>query len=291
MPIKRKVSRRVYDTARPQTLYEGEIPEAGKMTATRTWNSAVGSPSTDNDGADTAGLGQVFFVGDRWNDTVNDRLYKCEDNAEGAASWTLYSSGDDGLLGSKEVDETDLSNGSFPWYDSTTGKFEYGVRWEDLRFPFTQSKLGSSLKPDFDQTNVGLLFPESVSTEVAYMNAQMQHSYKIGSDIYPHIHWVQVSSDFPTWKMDYRWYEVGGDPTVAFTTVQVTTGIITYTSGSIHQISSFPAITGSAISLVSSMLDIKIYRDDGNVTGDVLGKEFDIHYQIDTIGSETAAAK
>jgi hypothetical protein len=33
------------------------------------------------------------------------------------------------------------------------------------------------------------------------------------------------------------------------------------------------------------MLDIKLYRDDNVVTGDVLLKEFDIHYQIDGLGS------
>lgn len=32
-------------------------------------------------------------------------------------------------------------------------------------------------------------------------------------------------------------------------------------------------------------------RDDGVVTGDVLGKEFDIHYEMDTFGSEFESSK
>jgi len=35
----------------------------------------------------------------------------------------------------------------------------------------------------------------------------------------------------------------------------------------------------------STIIDFKIYRDDNVVTGDVLLKEFDIHYQIDAHGS------
>lgn len=44
-------------------------------------------------------------------------------------------------------------------------------------------------------------------------------------------------------------------------------------------------IDGSGITGVSSILDIKLYRDDNVVTGDVLVKEFDIHYLVDADGS------
>jgi len=51
------------------------------------------------------------------------------------------------------------------------------------------------------------------------------------------------------------------------------------------QICSFPTIDGSSIDSVSSILEVKLYRDDNVVSGDVLVKEFDVHYQKDGIGS------
>lgn len=45
------------------------------------------------------------------------------------------------------------------------------------------------------------------------------------------------------------------------------------------------------IDTVSSVMDIKIYRDDDIVTGDVLVKEFDIHYEINTPGSREEFTK
>ena len=50
--------------------------------------------------------------------------------------------------------------------------------------------------------------------------------------------------------------------------------------------SEFPDIEGTNIDTVSSMMDIRLYRDDNIVSGDVLAKEFDIHYQIDGMGSD-----
>ena len=41
----------------------------------------------------------------------------------------------------------------------------------------------------------------------------------------------------------------------------------------------------SGITGISALLEFKLYRNDNVVTGDVLGKEFDIHYQKDSIGS------
>jgi len=44
-------------------------------------------------------------------------------------------------------------------------------------------------------------------------------------------------------------------------------------------------ISGKETALMSSLLDIIIWRDDSDVSGDVLFKEFTILYQKDYIGS------
>ena len=162
--------------------------------------------------------------------------------------------------------------------------------WEDLRFPATLVKLGATSKPDFDYTNVGLLFPQNDTAEVIYIAAQFPHAYKLGTNIYPHVHFIQSAATIPIFKLDYRWYKNGSAPP-AFTTITTNSLAFTYTSGSILQIALFPAISGAGIDTVSSILDMKLYRDDNVVTGDVLVKEMDIHYEIDTMGSRTILAK
>ena len=57
-------------------------------------------------------------------------------------------------------------------------------------------------------------------------------------------------------------------------------------AGNLAQIAIFPDIDGSAIGSVSSMMDIKLYRDDNVAIGDSLAKEFDIHYAKDKLASK-----
>ena len=167
-----------------------------------------------------------------------------------------------------------------------------GIVWDDLRFPAIQLKLGATTKPDFDYTNLGLLFPQNDASEIIYIIAQIPHEWKLGTNLRPHIHFIQSAALQPVFKMDYRWYKNGSDPTGVFTTITANSFAFSYPgSGSILQIVSFPEIDGSNIDTVSSILDIRIYRDDNVVSGDVLVKEFDIHYQIDALGSRQEFVK
>ena len=159
------------------------------------------------------------------------------------------------------------------------------VVWDDLKAPLTLAKQGATTKPDFDYTDIGLLFPQDDPDEIAFVILQFPHARKNGSNIRPHLHYVQTTATPPVFKIDYRWTKNGGDPTGSFTTLTCDSQAFTYTSGSLLQICSFPEIVGSAIDSVSSIFEAKIYRDDDVVTGDVLAKEFDIHYQIDQLGS------
>lgn len=164
-----------------------------------------------------------------------------------------------------------------------TGISEEGM-WDDLRFPATQVRQGATLKPDYDTTDNGLLFPQNDPTEIAYIIAQMPHEWQLETGIRPHIHFIQKGADTPTFKMDFRWYKNGDNPP-AWNTITANSFAFTYTSGNMLQIATFPEIDGTGIDTVSSILDIKIYRDDNLVSGDVLLKEFDIHYLKDALGS------
>lgn len=163
--------------------------------------------------------------------------------------------------------------------------------WDDLKFPATRVRQGATAKPDFDITELGLLMPQNNPSEIAYIIGQFPHERKNGSSIRPHIHWVQDQVGTPIFKMDYRWYKNGDPVPTVWTTLSTNGPVFPYTSGSIMQISAFPEIDGTLIDSVSSILDVRIYRDDNVVTGDVLLKEFDIHYQIDQDGSRTEFTK
>jgi len=163
--------------------------------------------------------------------------------------------------------------------------------WDDLRAPFTQIRRGALDKPDFDYTNIGLLFPQNDAAEIIYIIFQMPHNYKLGTNIYPHIHWQQMNGNSVVWKLEYKWFNKGGLVPAGFTAVTANSQRYTWSAGNLHQYDSWAALSGAAINELSSVLLIKVFRDDnvdaGAGGGDALAFEFDVHYQLDTIGSKT----
>ena len=153
------------------------------------------------------------------------------------------------------------------------------LTWEDFRFPATQTKRGSNDLPDFDDREIGLLFPQNDISEIVYFIAQMPHDYALGTNLRPHIHFIQTSSLLPVFELIYRWYD-NGSVVPAYSSAISTKkiAVMDYVSGDTLQILSFPEIDGSHIKGVSSVLDIYMYRNDDIIKSDVLYKEFDLHY-------------
>lgn len=163
--------------------------------------------------------------------------------------------------------------------------------WDDWTFALTPTRQGALSKPDFDFTNFGLLFPQNDADEIAYLIDQCPHKRKAGSNFHPHIHWRQTSTDAPTWKLEYRFLNNGQSSETAFTTITADAEVFAYDdSGGMIQISTFPTIDGSAVN-ISAMFEGRLYRDDNLITGDVLAKEFDIHIEIDMLGSRQEYVK
>lgn len=165
--------------------------------------------------------------------------------------------------------------------------------YDDILFPLIQGKQGANAKPDIDYTNCCLLFPQNDATEKVYIVAQLSHAYREGSDIRPHIHWLQKAATNVIWKLDYCWYNNGdsGDP--VFTTLVANANadsIFPYVSGTLQQITQFPAISGTG-KKISSILLMKFYREDNVTTGDVSAVQFDLHFEKDSLGSGAVYAK
>jgi hypothetical protein len=175
--------------------------------------------------------------------------------------------------------------------------FDSGIlakpRWTDKSFPATQAKLGILNKPDFDFVNLGLLFPENDTSEKVYILDQMWHIKKLGTSLRLHIHFVQNSVNVPKFVCEYRFYN-NGETIPGWTTIDTDSGpglVFTYTSGSIVNLARFPDIPSPSGENVSAILDLIIYRNDSNVTGDVLVKYIDYHFQVDSDGSRQEFVK
>ena len=163
--------------------------------------------------------------------------------------------------------------------------------WNELSIPAVRSKLGLLDKPDFDYNDLTLLYTEDDSTEIAYYSEEMHHAWKTGTSLYPHLEWVQASSDTVNFRMKYRIQEPGQARVSTWIYINTaTTQYYTYTSGTLNQIARFPAIdmTGK---VASSIIEFQIYRiDDGGVgfvSGDVSVSDIGIHFEIDKPGSDT----
>ena len=164
--------------------------------------------------------------------------------------------------------------------------------WDDVTNPTTLTRQGSNNKPDFDYTDIGLLFPANDTSERVYITGQMRHAWE-GSDgrpvrIDPHLHFIQASATLPDFALEYRFYS-NGAAVPAYTTINTSTGGVTlfpYSSGNILQILKWPDIALSGLG-PSAWYDMVIYRTNNALSGDVLVKGFDWHARFESLGSRS----
>jgi hypothetical protein len=172
--------------------------------------------------------------------------------------------------------------------------------WDDLRVPGLSVRAGA-VAPDLIQflaagnlrvygfNGAGLNPIEEV-----YFTIQFPHSYMLGTDVYPHVHWTPVNGNAGNvyWQLDYSWADID-DVFPAVTTI----GIADAAAGVAwtHQYAPFAAINGAARDNVSNMLVCRLWRDPGNANdtygSDAAFLEFDVHFQLDTIGSRQEMIK
>jgi len=115
----------------------------------------------------------------------------------------------------------------------------------------------------------------------------MPYTYKEGTDLMPHVHWSPKSTNTGDvdWILEYTIVNIGGTfgNTTTIHMLDTADGVIDK-----HQISVGDAIDGSGLG-ISHMIVCRLYRDGGegddDFTGDASLLEFDLHFQIDTMGS------
>jgi len=130
-----------------------------------------------------------------------------------------------------------------------------------------------------------LAFYPDVISEI-FFSAQLPHTYKQESDIYPHVHWMSPSggSGDIVWGLEYKWVSVGA----AATNTTITHRALECPTAGVHTATDIATLDGTG-KTVSSMLMCRLFRDGTNAldtcTSKVFLSEFDFHFEINSFGS------
>ena len=156
---------------------------------------------------------------------------------------------------------------------------------------FKGSRIGA------DDDNATITFADNcvIADDYVYFNVQLNHDKLTSGEVRPHLHWFQGSANVPNWYLAYRWQSNGAAQTTAWTPAAYTTNVFAYVSGDLVQITRFPPISAPVGAGLSDILQFRLARDTGNVsglfagadplTGDAAALMFDIHFRVSTVGS------
>jgi hypothetical protein len=162
----------------------------------------------------------------------------------------------------------------------------------------------------YDYTEGTLDFKDSCDlNDWALMNIQINHDWKLGSAIEPHIHWFQNAAEMPNWMIQYRWQKQCSAKTTDWTSLAWTENACEYVIGTINQVTSFGLIEApEGYGEVSDIVQFRLLRDndndsglfdeigggvDGinNYTGDAEAVSYDAHICVDMLGSRQLYVK
>lgn len=181
--------------------------------------------------------------------------------------------------------------------------------WDDLRVAAVAAKLGGVKDPGFTvfltngagSQGVFLYWFDAAVEEELYFAVQLPHSYKEGTNITPHVHWVPKTNgavgEVVSWGLEYAWANNGvtfGNTTIIYTNTHNPADNPLVAS---RQYKSFFAAIAGAGKTISSMLVCRLFRDatatglTDSYTDDAGLLEIDFHYEQDTVGSRTITGK
>ena len=173
-------------------------------------------------------------------------------------------------------------------------------QWNDLRVPLSTTKLGSSNPPteaiwrDNGAGSAGVSGLRFSATQLnqVFFEAQLPHTYKEGSRIAPHCHFISTAT--PTvgqtvrFGLEYTYANVGGVfPTT--TTIYAEYTFVTGDAAYQQYIGGFDPDIEDGNMKVSAMLSCRFFRDaahpNDTYTGTVFVLEVDFHYLVESFGS------
>lgn len=173
--------------------------------------------------------------------------------------------------------------------------------WDDIRILPSAFDFAGNADPTCVPTTIGgmtfRLF-EFAKNDEAFAIVQMPHSYKKGTILRPHVHWTpgtrgnEEAGKVVAWKADISYAKFGAAFSTA-ATVDLSVTIPLDAVDGMHLIGPSDNFVVADDFGESGMLLIRIYRSPngdtwaGTATGSLpLLLEFDIHFQMDKIGSD-----
>jgi hypothetical protein len=192
--------------------------------------------------------------------------------------------------------------------DGTVRADNNATVWTDLMvYPDATSKggtkapvWGGATSTAFRKNEAGtsqgvFLWMFSASTEQElYFTVQIPHSFKLGSALYPHVHWTTYtgtpSGTNVVWGLEYTVTSIAGSfPNTTTITANSVISLVGTPSGTgQHIITPFATISGTELG-ISTILVCRLYRvvaDAADTFANEVGLlGFDFHFEMDTQGS------
>lgn len=171
--------------------------------------------------------------------------------------------------------------------------------WDDLRFPAQGINPASAVDPpsvdNDDPASVAtavpgtLLFAGNVDNMIAGV-AQLPHTWREGTAIYPHIHWALTagSAAAVTWELRIRLLGDLGAASGSWAIMTLDASkAVSSALANVHQITAWAPID-MAGKKVSTMVAWALYRRGSTDANNDLVRlyELDFHYQVNSMGSD-----
>lgn len=178
--------------------------------------------------------------------------------------------------------------------DGTLIFYGSSITYEDLQVPVltTKSNTNPPSLTTFKGNTVLFAFSEenAQNEEQVYFSIQFPHAWNEGTTVYPHVHFTcgTTSADSVRWGLEYTWADVNGNfgnTTTIYCSKQIGNAFD-------HKVVGFGGITPDTNQdNISSIMVCRLFRNSSNLiedsyTGhDVYLIMFDIHYQVNSLGS------
>ncbi len=164
--------------------------------------------------------------------------------------------------------------------------------WDDLRFPVGAIKIGAANPPDEQAYKGGLVLSyPSNQNRIAYITAQIPHTWVEGTELDLHFHWVIPVSgagggtENVKWDITYSW--ANQDAAFPGETSDSVTVDVQNQVADVHTRTDNITVTGTGKTF-SSILIISLERDvavANNYASAAYLLEFDIHYMKNRFGT------
>ncbi|MDX1954390.1 MAG: hypothetical protein SFU20_02590 [Chitinophagaceae bacterium] len=176
------------------------------------------------------------------------------------------------------------------------------TRWDDLRVTLDKGSSSATLNYITGSSGPQIwFFLNNGSLESMSFTVQLPHTWKEGTTIYPHIHWMPKTTTTGNvqWNLDYTW--VNYDPVTpevfpaTVTSSVVATGPFTAKTHVIHPLTTSNTGIDGTGKKISSILICRIWRNSSDLNdtyGADVGLLFvDFHIQVDGYGSHNEYVK